>query len=167
MDSTTFSVGAIAQAVVLPDPFDPADKIESVDVHYTLSPGGTGVTALAKGANGSYSWTVNDPRITEYKIVARNTQGLSRETPTYRVAGVVLSVVHNKEPGSSIYPNPTTKLLTAKVGKITRILTTGGHEIMLASAGSSCVDVSRLPAGAYLVEIMSRGASRTEKFVKQ
>jgi hypothetical protein len=166
-DSTTFSVGATGQAVVLPDPFDAGDRIESVNVHYTLTSGSTGTASLAKGSNDTYTWTISEPLVSAYKIVAKNSQGLTRETPTYMVVGAKLSVNSAQESNLLIYPNPASSMLSIRGGEIKRVLSITGQEVLLLKASSGNIDVSALPAGSYLVEIVSDGLTTTEKFVKQ
>src|SRR5688500_5413886 len=93
-----------------------------------------------------------------YRIVAQNSYGLKRISPTYTIpaSGSASVAQESTSELSPIFPNPTLDLLTIKEGSIVRVLSLTGVEMLVADDSATSLNVSSLAAGAYIAEV--RGA---------
>jgi hypothetical protein len=160
--------GPTVVAEILSDPFDAADGITRVAIHFTKRGGVMDSLELSSGAKNTFAATLPAP-VAAYKLVALNVQGLKRETPTYTfgpIGNADVEAIASID-DVAVYPNPTTGELSVRDGSIVRVMSLEGVELLTASPNVRSLDVSTLSAGAYLVEVKTGSGIATLKFIRQ
>lgn len=97
------------------------------------------------------------------------------ETSTYNYEEVVLGIneVEKKDASISVYPNPTNDILNIETKETSKPLqiklyNTTGKEVIKTNLTSNQINISNLPQGLYLLNIISNGKIiKTEKIVKK
>jgi hypothetical protein len=168
LDSTLAATAdAVIGASIMPDPFDPSDRIVEAKVSYTLKDG-TVETANMEQLN-AYGWMTVVGKVASYTITAVNSQGIRRTLPTYvyETTGTESVASQPAEAESEVFPNPATSKISISEGRIVRIMSISGAELIVARDNAKLLDVSGLAAGSYIAEIETSNGIKLAKFAKR
>ena len=152
-------------------------KVNYFEVQRSTNPA-TGFTTITKvnatnSSRNTYAYTDNESvaeNVIYYRLNIVDINGRST------LSNVVAVKFNSVATGVSLYPNPAQDVITiTNTDNVTnatlRILNSAGKTVMTSSNRSGRnlnVDISKLPAGSYLIqEVLSSGAITTLQFVKQ
>lgn len=143
----------------------------------------SGDTLFATPGFAGYQWYLNNNPIPgadssshvtltngAYSVAVTDSNGCSAISDTLNFTTGLLSL--NGNASMVIYPNPATQLLTIHAEQIItniKIRNLLGEEILIAFTPSThvVVDVQRLPAGVYFVEIITETGKRVMRVIKE
>ncbi|RZK33925.1 MAG: DUF3500 domain-containing protein, partial [Hymenobacter sp.] len=151
-------------------------KVSYFELQRSVNPSSGFTTVTKLNANNSnkntYAFTDNES-ISETVVYYRLNMVDVNGTSTY--SNVVAVKLNGTITGVSLYPNPVQNVLTissaSSVQNGTISIIDNAGKMVLRSTNRSGrnlnVDVANLPAGPYLVQLLSEGKTTTLKFVKQ
>ncbi len=151
-------------------------KVNYFEVQRANNPA-AGFTTIAtvnatNSSRNAYTYTDNESiaeNVIYYRLKTVDVDGKTS------ISNVIAVKYNSTITGISIYPNPAQDMLTITnaenvVNATIRILNSSGKTVMSSSDRSGRnlnMDISKLPAGSYLVQLLNNGKVSTLQFVKQ
>jgi len=120
--------------------------------------------------NGQYQYELNDPINGQAGNILYRLRMIDQDG-SFRLSPVVLVRTASVQEGLSLYPNPAANRLSIKgisAATTYRIRTWDGRSVQTGTlnADDASIDISTLPAGNYLMEIVTEDGSSIMKIVK-
>ena len=165
------------RAEILPDAYDPNDRIASATITFIPPHGPIRQLQMSHDTGNSWVGVIAASGPFQYSIAAIDSNGIHRSTPTYTVTNVPSAVANfgTSNPSISVYPNPawseaTVRTQTSSIGTWSLNLFDLLGRTVLEMHGTSAIngesiklDLRNVPSGVYrLIYKNSRNVESTQ-----